>query len=139
MTDTLAIATTREPVTTLHLEGRLDSQSHEMLLEAARHLHDDGTRYLLIDLEKLEYIASAGLGALQQIFLLFTPAQEIKSWEAGKHGEPYKSPYFKLADASADVYYVLNLAGFLQNIPIYPDVKAALDSFPTEAYRLSHK
>ncbi len=132
MTDTLSIITGQERVITLHLEGRLDAQSHEMLLEAARRLREGGARYLLIDLGKLEFIASAGLGVLQRIFLLFTPAEEIKSWEAGKHGEPFKSPYFKLACASADVYYVLNLAGFLQNIPIYSDLGEALDSFPPE-------
>lgn len=130
MTNTLSITTSRGRITTLHLVGRLDAQSHEMLLETARQLYDDGTRYVLIDLHGLEFIASAGLGALQRIYLLFTPADEIKSWEAAKHGEPYKSPYFKLACASADVYYVLNLAGFLQNIPIYTDMEAALGSFP---------
>ncbi len=130
MTDTLAISITQGPVAILHLDGRLDAQSHERLLDAARSLHEAGTRYLLLDLKKLEFIASAGLGALQQIFLLYTPAQEIKGWEGGKHDEPYKSPYFKLAGASPDVYYVLNLAGFLQNILIYPDMEEALDSFP---------
>ena len=77
----------------------------------------------------MEFIASAGLGALQQIFKLFTPAQEMHDWMKRGHGEPYKSPYFKLSGASPDVYYVLNLAGFLQNIPIYPDLAGALESF----------
>ena len=132
MTDTLVISTSEGHVLTLHLEGRLDAQSHEMLLEAARRVHEAGSRYLLIDLGKVEFIASAGLGALQRIFQLFTPMQEVRTWDAEKHGEPYKSPYFKLASASADVYYVLNLAGFLQNILIFPDMEAALGSFPTE-------
>ena len=95
----------------------------------ARQTHEAGSRYLLIDLGKIEMITSAGLGALHNIYKLFTPHEEVESWEKEKHGEPYKSPYFKIAGASKDVYYVLNIAGFLQNIAIYPDLDAALKSF----------
>jgi hypothetical protein len=35
-----------------------------------------------------------------------------------------------MAAAPANVYYVLNIAGFLSNIPIYPDLPGALESFP---------
>lgn len=130
MTDNFSITVTEEPVLTLHLAGRLDSRNHRLLLDAASSAQEAGARYLLIDLQDVEFIASAGLGALQRIFQMFTPVEEVRAWEDEKHGEPYKSPYFKMAAASADVYYVLNLAGFLQNILIYPDMDGALKSFP---------
>jgi hypothetical protein len=76
-------------------------------------------------------ISSAGLGALHNIYKLLTPKAEIEAWDKEKHGEPYKSAFFKLAAAPANVYYVLNIAGFLSNIPIYPDLQAALESFPS--------
>jgi ABC-type transporter Mla MlaB component len=129
MTDSLTIIKTEGRVLVFHLAGRLDAQTQQMLLDSARQAHAAGARFLLVDLGKVEMISSAGLGALHNIYKLFTPAGEVEAWEREKHGEPYKSPYFKLAGASTNVYYVLNIAGFLHNIPIYPDLEEALHSF----------
>ena len=131
MPDLLAITKTPGRVTVLHLAGKLDGQTHEQLLDAGRAERTAGVRYLVIDLHGLEMISSAGLGALHNLYKLFTPIEEIQAWEKEKHGEPYKSNYFKLAAAPAPVYYVLNIAGFLSNIPIYPDLPAAVASFST--------
>jgi ABC-type transporter Mla MlaB component len=130
MADTLTITTTEGPVHILHLAGKLDGQTQASLMDAARKEKTMGTRFLVIDLKNIDFISSAGLGALHNIYKLFTPQEEVATWENEKHGEPYKSAYMKLAGASPSVYYVLNIAGFLQNIPIYPDVQAALASFP---------
>jgi len=130
MADLLTINKTPGRITILHLKGKLDGQTHDLLLDAAKLEHAAGTRFLLIDLQALEMISSAGLGALHNIYKMFTPREDIEAWEKEKHGEPYKSAHFKLANAPANVYYVLNIAGFLSNIPIYPDVQGALDSFP---------
>ena len=131
MTDALTITKSQGPVTVLHLAGKLDAQTQAMLLDMARTEKATGARFLLIDLGNVEFIASAGLGALHNIYRLFTPPSAVEAWEKEKHGEPYKSEYMKLAAASPPVYYVLNIAGFLQNIPIYPDVDGALESFPS--------
>jgi hypothetical protein len=128
--DTLTISKTAGSVLVLHLGGKLDGQTNQALLDAARAEHEAGVRFLLIDLEQMQMITSAGLGALHNIYKLFTPADEIEAWDRENHGEPYKSNYFKLAAAPPSVYYVLNIAGFLNNIPIYPDVPAALAAFP---------
>ncbi len=130
MTDALTITKTDGPVRVPHLAGKLDRQTDEKLLETARAEQAAGTRFLLIDLTGLDFITSAGLGALHSIYKMFTPMEEVEAWDKQNHGEPYKSPYMKLAGASPSVYYVLNIAGFLQNIPIYPDLNAALQSFP---------
>lgn len=129
MTDTLTITKTQGRVMIFHLIGRLDAQSEAILLDEARLAYDAGARFLLIDLQGIEMLTSAGLRALHNIFKLFTPHEEIETWEKEKHGEPYKSKYFKLAGANSKIYYVLNLAGFLHNIPIYPDMQQALNSF----------
>jgi ABC-type transporter Mla MlaB component len=131
MSELLTITKTPGRVTILHLAGKLDGQTHEILLDAARVEQTAGTRFLLLDLKGLEMISSAGLGALHNIYKLLTPKAEIEAWDKEKHGEPYKSAFFKLAAAPANVYYVLNIAGFLSNIPIYPDLQAALESFPS--------
>ena len=130
MTEGLQITKTDGKVLVMHLGGMLDGQTHEALYSAARAEYDAGVRQLVLDLKELEVITSAGLGALHNIYKLFTPKAEIEAWEKGKHGEPYKSAYFKLAAAPSNIFYVLNIAGFLSNIPVYPDLPGALASFP---------
>jgi hypothetical protein len=131
MSDGLTITKSEGKVLVMHLRGMLDGQTHEQLYETARQAHTSGARLLLLDLHELEVITSAGLGALHNIFKLYTPKGEIEAWEKEKHGEPYKSAYFKLAAAPSNIYYVLNIAGFLSNIPVYPDLPSALESFPS--------
>ncbi len=100
MTDTLTITKTEGTVKVLHLAGQLDGQTQQSLLDLAQAEKAAGTRFLLIDLQGVDFIASAGLGALHNIYKLFTPQDEVDTWEQEKHGEPYKSAYFKLAGAS---------------------------------------
>ncbi len=130
MTDSLTITKSEGRVKVLHLAGRLDGQTQEALLHAAEAEQKAGARFLVLDLKDLEMMTSAGLRALHLIYQMFTPKAEIDAWEKAKHGEPYKSAYFKLAAAPTNIFYVLNIAGFLNNIPNFPDLDAALKSFP---------
>jgi len=131
MTNTLSITSSQAEgnadATVFHLSGTLDAASEDALYEQACQAIDSGAHYLLLDMQNLEFISSAGLRALHNIFKKCTPEGEFEA--ARESGEPYKSPYFKLAGASPNVYSVLNLAGFLHNIPFYPTVKEALASF----------
>lgn len=129
MNDSLTISRTEGRVVILHLAGRLDGQTQQMLVDAARSEQSSGTRFLLVDLQSVEMITSAGLAALHNIYKIFTPQEEVDVWNKKKTGEVYKSLYFKLAQASTNVYYVLNISGFLQNIPIYPSLADAIKSF----------
>jgi len=115
-------------VTILHLEGHLHGNTESQLLDRARQAHEDGTNHLLLDLSGLEVLASAGLRAIHNIFNLFTPQSDMEIIR--QHGEePYKSPYFKLVSPNPQIYYVLNITGFLQNILIYNNMDDAVKSF----------
>ena len=131
MTDALSITSSQAQgntdLTIFHLDGVLDASSEDALCEHARQAFENGAKSLLLDLNKLEYISSAGLRALHNIFKMCTPVEEIKT--ARENDELYKTPYFKLAGASPSVYAVLNMAGFLHNIPFYPTMDDALQSF----------
>ena len=131
MTDELSITSSQAKdnveVTIFHLSGSLDAASEDALYDKACQAFNSGVKFLLLDLGNLTHISSAGLRALHNIFKKCTPEGEFET--ARESGEPYKSPYFKLAAASSEVYYVLNLAGFLHNIPFYPSVDEALKSF----------
>jgi len=116
------------PVTILHLNGHLHGNTEPELLDRARQAQEDGSKYLLLDLSGVEVLTSAGLRAIHNIFNLFTPQGDRALIK--QHGdEPYKSPYFKLVCPNPNVYYVLNIAGFLQNILIYNNMEDAVNSF----------
>lgn len=109
------------PVTVFHLRGWLDAQSEEQLLEAARVAYDGGARYLLIDMSDLDTLTSAGMRALQKVYQIFTPKED-----------QFKVAHLKLCNAPPQIYNVLGITGFLQNIPMYESQEAALQSFGKE-------
>ena len=115
-------------VTILHLSGHLHGNTEKQLIDRARQAYEDGSTHILLDLSSLEILTSAGLRAIHNIFNLLTPQSDLTVIR--QHGEePYKSPYFKLVCPNPDVYYILNIAGFLQNILIYNNMDEAVNSF----------
>jgi len=118
----------KAPVTIMHLSGHLHGSTERQLLEHARQVCEDGAKHLLLDLTSLEVLSSAGLRAIQNIFKLFTPPADVEIIQ--QHGaEPYKSPYLKLVCPNPQIYYVLNITGFMQNLLIYNDLDEAVQSF----------
>lgn len=109
------------PVTVFHLRGWLDAQSEELLLESARTAYDGGSRYLLIDMSELDTLTSAGMRALQKVYQIFTPKEDR-----------FKVAHLKLCNAPPQIYNVLGVTGFLQNMPMYESLDAALESFGKE-------
>ena len=118
----------KAPVTILHLNGHLHGNTEQQLIDRVRQAYEDGSTHILLDLSGLEILTSAGLRAIHNIFNLLTPQSDLAIIR--QHGEePYKSPYFKLVCPNPDVYYILNIAGFLQNILIYNKMEDAVNSF----------
>ena len=109
------------PVTVFHVSGWLDAQSEGQLLDTARLAHDEGARYLLIDLRDIDTLTSAGMRALQKVYQLYTPPDEN-----------VKAAHLKLCSAPPQIYNVLSITGFLQNIPMYESLDDALASFGKE-------
>ncbi|HEY5731438.1 MAG TPA: STAS domain-containing protein [Anaerolineales bacterium] len=115
-------------VAVVHLKGHLHGPTEKELLDTVSQAHEDGTRYILLDLSELEVLSSAGLRGIQQTFKLFTPQSDVELMR--QHGdEPYKSPYMKLVCPNPQIYYVLSITGFLQNIPIFNNLEDAANSF----------
>ena len=120
------------PVTVLTIEGAIAADSYEQLQKQAKEAYDAGTRYMLLDLSKVDFVSSSGLRAIHQIFLMLSvrgSEEEQKAVQEGVRKGTYKSPYLKLANPSRDVQNVLNMAGFDMFLAIYPDRKAALAEF----------
>jgi len=115
-------------VTVLHLKGHLHGATENLLTDHARQANEDGAKHLLLDLSELDVLSSAGLRAIQNVFKLFTPQSDLEVMN--QHGEePYKSPYMKIVCPNPQIYYIFNIAGFLQNILVYNNLEEATNSF----------
>jgi len=133
------------PVVILHLYGILDSTSYQSLVDKAKQQYSAGVRDLILDLSKLTFISSAGLGALHQLALLFKgnnhPEQD-ETWGdyrwAAYHNRdhehvPQLQEHVKLFSPSKEVREVLDMIGFSSLFEIFTDLPAALASFPQAA------
>lgn len=109
------------PVTIFHIGGWLDAQSELQFLEAAHSAYETGARYLLIEMSDLDTLTSAGMRVIQKVYQMFTPAND-----------PHKTIRLKLCSAPPQIYNVLGLTGFLQNIPLYESMESALEAFVGE-------
>ena len=106
------------PVTIFYIRGWLDGQSEEQFLEVARSTYESGARYILIDMTELDTITSAGIRAIQKLYQMYTPKEDR-----------FKVAHLKLCNAPPQIYNVLGITGFLQNIPMYENTEDALESF----------
>lgn len=115
-------------VTILDLAGHLHGATEHQLLDAVRQAYEDGARHLVLDTSGLDVLSSAGLRAIQGAFKLYTPPRDAETINRHEK-EQYKSPYFKMICSNPQIYYILNITGFVQNILIYNNLEEALDSF----------
>jgi anti-anti-sigma factor len=129
------------PVTIIHLEGALDGSNFECLIDEAHKLYAAGVRDLILDLSKLAFISSAGLGALHQVALMFRRKKQVEkdeSWSAYRwaafraidsdHNRT-SHEHVKLFSPTKEVMEVLDMIGFSSLFEVYTDLKAAAASF----------
>ena|SRR5688572_25992536 len=111
-------AENKEHILIMHLNGALDANGEETLLASAREAYDEGARFLLLDLAKVDILTSAGMRAMHKVYKMFTPANER-----------FKISHVRLYGAPQQMYQSLGVTGFLQTIPSYETMQEALDAF----------
>lgn len=124
------------PVTVIKLDGELDGQNYQDLINKARELYEGGARDLLIDLSDLTYVSSAGLVALHTVALLVRgealPDTEA-GWSAirsvGSAGNSGIQEHIKLVNPRSEVKSVLDMVGFSSAFQIFTDLDEAVKSF----------
>ena len=124
------------PVTVIKLEGELDGQTYQDLIEAAKEAHNGGARNFLIDLGGLTYVSSAGLVALHTVALLArgeTLPDTEEGWSAirsvGTAGQSGVQEHVKLVNPREEVQSVLDMVGFSSAFEIFNDLDEAIKSF----------
>jgi anti-anti-sigma factor len=129
-------------VSIIHLAGALDGSNFECFIDKAQKLRTSGTINLVLDLGKLNFISSAGLGALHQVALFFREEKAAEKqderwsdyrWAAFHNDEsdhnhtPHE--HVKLLSPAKGVMEVLDMIGFSSIFEIYSDLDQALASF----------
>jgi anti-anti-sigma factor len=128
--------TGRVDVTMLALNGQLDGQTYQELINRARDLHASGVRDILLDLSNLTYISSAGLVAIHTVALLLR-GESITDSEDGwasmksvkKSADSGMESHLKLLNPGPEVRSVLEMVGFDRAFEIHSDLEAAVKSF----------
>jgi anti-anti-sigma factor len=121
----------RVPVTVLHVAGKTDSESAEILQKKAMEIIDGGARYLIFELGKVPYMSSAGLRVLQTVF---NKLRELSSEESNQETYrkiaegSYQLPNLKIVNPTPEVLEVLKMSGFDMLVSIEKDLKKALES-----------
>lgn len=136
MNITVSQAQGNVPVTVIKLDGELDGQNYQDLINKAREVYEGGARNFLIDLSDLTYVSSAGLVALHTVALL-ARGEALPDTEAGwsairSVGSTSSSgiqEHVKLFNPRNEVKSVLDMVGFSSAFQIYTDLDEAVKSF----------
>ena len=64
----MSVVSGRVPVTVVHVEGNVDVSTADVFQAIVVNVIEDGARYILLDMEHVPYMSSAGLRALHQVF-----------------------------------------------------------------------
>jgi anti-anti-sigma factor len=120
----------RVPVTAFHLKGDLNASTCSALETKAKEAIDAGSRNIVVDLSGVDYMSSAGMRTLNQMFnWLTSSASESEAIKKGIASGKAKSPHLKLVKPSHKVLEALRLAGFDMFLEIHNDTKQAVASF----------
>jgi len=124
----------RVPVTVMHVDGNLDSSTHEAFRAKANELINGGTRYILVDLSHTKFVTSAGFRAFNDLFnqlRTLNPDANLSEEDIKKgiSAGTYKSPHLKLLNLSDEARTAFELAGFDLFIETYTDLKTAVASY----------
>ena len=124
------------PVTVVKVDGQLDGQTYQDLINKAREAYKAGWRDFLVDMSDLTYISSAGLVALHSMALLLQ-GEELpdtdSGWSAyrsmGRSKEAGLQKHMKLLNPRAEVQSVLDMVGFSAVFETFTDLDMAVKSF----------
>ena len=127
--------TARVPVAVMKLEGELDAATYLDVLERARQLVGDGTRYVLLDLADLSYMGSSGVFVIHSMASLLRgeePPDPEAGWGAIHQlagSETESVDCLKLLDPQPQVDRVLERTGMKRFFATYTDRAEAIGSF----------
>ena len=129
----VSTVTARVPVTVAHVEGNVDMSTADAFQANVLNLIESGAKHILLDMEHVPFMSSAGLRALNQIFNKLRDVNEDdvtdEEMRKGIGDDTYKSPHLKLLNLSENTKVAFESAGFDMYIATFTDLQAAINSF----------
>ena len=121
-------------VTVMHVDGNIDSSTYEAFQTKADELIQQGAQYILVDLQHVPFVSSAGMRAMQHIYerlRALHPDSDVSNDDVKKgiRAGTYKSPRFKLLNPSKEAAKTFEITGFDMYIAIFTDKAEAIASF----------
>jgi anti-anti-sigma factor len=121
------------PVSVLHLYGDLDSSNYTTVIAQAQALFDGGARHLVIDLENVPFMSSAGLMALHTIALMFRGDGAPPDGKSYRSIDPERDreipKHVKLLNPQPAVDHVLDTVGLKPFLQTFSDLASAVAAF----------
>ncbi len=118
----------RVPVTVLKIKGDIDALTQDELQKQASKVIGQDTNFLLLDMTQVDYISSAGLRALKNVFDEIS-LKHSGTGPLGSPGEITKSPYLKILNPSIKVQKSLQMVAFDRFLETFTDLETAVSSF----------
>ena len=103
----------RQSVSVMKVRGRVDSETSIELDEALTKLLQEGRNQLVLNLQDVDFMSSAGLRAM------------VKAYQAAKRS----GGDLRLASVSNPVEVILRTVGMIQMMQMYPSDQEAVASF----------
>ncbi len=136
MNITISTEQAAQPITVIHLDGKLDSNSFQKLINEAQTAFTGGARRIILDMTKLTYISSAGIVSLHSIAKIFRGEALPNSdagWNAIRSLEKERASGLqqnvKLLNVPPEVRSVLDVVGFSSFFEMHTDLQQAVASF----------
>jgi len=108
----MEITTTLGPVSVLSITGNIDGSNFQQLVERVDEVVQQGHTRLILDFQRVPYLSSAGIVALQTILGQVT----------NRGGQ------LALAGVTPQVAQTFDMVGVIKWLNLYPDVASALAS-----------
>ncbi len=136
MNFTVETVQARVPVTILTPDCDMDGSNYRDVIAKAQELQSGGTRYLLLDVQHVRYMSSAGLVALHSMAKLMAgegspdPTAGWDAYHAVERDRAGGAPaQFKLLNPQPRVEKLLEMAGLSTFFAVYKDRAEALAAF----------
>ena len=123
-------------VTVMHIMGDVDSSTYTDVIRKAQEAYDEGARDLLLDMEKVPYVSSAGLMALHSVARIYA-GHSLSNADGGRPTFRSINPkedssareHVKLLSLQSAVSQVLDVVGLGLFFESFTDLETAVGSF----------
>ena len=130
---TISEAEGRVPVTIMHLKGDLDALGADVLDAQIEQFNKGQTSDVLVDMDAVPYMSSAGLRSIHNLFYSLHPEgsdEHKRILDEGVRKGTYKAPHMKLLNPSKRVRELLEMVGIDMYMEILTgDETTAVNSF----------